>query len=458
MNITNLTNEMAESGVIGGMLINGLSDRAIYALEKLRPDDFSLSANRQIWAQILQMSAANEPIDLITLAERLQTSGADVEFSYLGQMMRETPSQANLKQYADIVKDYSLLRNANHKLHEALALVHTDSLKPVERINQALAQVSDIGQEETDSEFKTPVDLMAKAIDRMETAFMSGKSIVGLSSGFENIDVMTGGFREADLIILAARPSMGKTTLAMNIAENVAYFNQQKGKVLIISLEMPGEQLMNKTISRAGSIYLNRILNGSVFDTSISQDGAARLANAMELIQAGKDNLLIDDKGGQHISQVIARAKRAKMKMGRLDLVVVDYLQMINAEGESQTIRIGNVSKGLKELAKSLGCPVIALSQLNRALTGKPELKNLRDSGSIEQDADVVMFLHDEDYEGQRGDHSLTEVIFAKQRLAAIGSTYLQPELQFSRFADTKRLPQPKQEEPKGRYKRRFDE
>jgi replicative DNA helicase len=243
----------------------------------------------------------------------------------------------------------------------------------------------------------------------------------------------------------------------MNIAENVAYFNAERGKVLIISLEMPAIQLMNKTLARAGGIYLNRILNGSVVDHDQYREGAGKLSQAMEVVLSGKDNILIDDKGGQHISQVMARAKRASMKLGKLDLIVIDYLQLIHADGESQNIRIGNVSGGLKELAKSLNCPVIALSQLNRSITGKPEMKNLKDSGNIEADADVVMFLHDEDYEGQRGDNSLTEVIFAKQRMAAIGSTFLQPELQYSRFADTKRLPEVKQEEAPKVYKKRYD-
>jgi replicative DNA helicase len=454
--MSELINLQAEQSVIGGMLINAMSDRAIYAIEKLRPGDFSQQVHQQIWTEILTMSARNAEVDLITLSEAMRNAGNPVPFSYLGEITQNTPSQANMKRYAEIVKDYAKLRNANASLHDALAVINDNEHEPQEKVNKALALVANIGaDDQTDSEFKTAADLLTSALDKMEQAFNTGGEIVGLSSGYENIDFMTGGFRPADLIILAARPSMGKTTLAMNIAENVAYLNPKKGKVLVISLEMPGEQIMNKSLSRLGGIYLKNILNGSCLG---NQYDPARLSSAMEIITVSKSNMIVDDKGGQHISQIQARAKRAKMKMGGLDLVVVDYLQMINADGESQTIRIGNVSKGLKDLAKALNCPVIALSQLNRALVGKPELKNLRDSGSIEQDADVVMFLHDEDYEGQRGDHSLTEVIFAKQRMAAIGSTFLQPELQFSRFADTKRLPEVKQEETKKTYRKRYDE
>jgi replicative DNA helicase len=453
--MSELINLHAEQSVIGGMLINGMSDRAIYAIEKLRPDDFSQTIHRYIWSAILEMSSRNDEIDLITLMESLRNAGHDIEFSYLGEITKNTPSQANMRRYAEIVKDYAKLRNANAALHDAMAVINETENTPEDKINSALSIVSTIGADDgSEQDFKTASDLLTAALDKMEIAFNTGTEIVGLSSGFENIDAMTGGFRPADLIILAARPSMGKTTLAMNIAENVAYLNSKKGKVLVISLEMPGEQIMNKSLSRLGGIYLKNILNGSCLG---NQYDPARLSGAMEIITASKSNMIVDDKGGQHISQIQARAKRAKMKMGGLDLVVIDYLQMISADGESQTIRIGNVSKGLKDLAKALNCPVIALSQLNRALVGKPELKNLRDSGSIEQDADVVMFLHDEDYEGQRGDHSLTEVIFAKQRMAAIGSTFLQPELQYSRFADTKRLPEVKQEEAPKVYKKRYD-
>lgn len=452
-----LHNEYAEQSVIGGMLLWESSDNAITALELLRPDDFYLKEHQVYWSAIVDMTTTGKPIDIVTISDYLDARQVNYEFSYLGSIAKNTPSQANMASYARIIKDLSKLRKALGATMQAATAIQEKG-EPSDRLNKALSLVSAIGADDNNDEFKTPSSLIAECLTRIENAFNSGKNIVGLSSGFENIDTMTGGFREADLIILAARPSMGKTTLAMNIAENVAYFNDEKGKVLIISLEMPAVQLMNKTLSRAGGIFINKVLNGSVVDSDNYKDGPARLSQAMEIVSRSAGNMLIDDKGGQHISQVMMRAKRAAMKLGKLDLVVVDYLQLINADGESQTIRIGKVSAGLKELAKTLNCPVIALSQLNRALIGKPELKNLRDSGSIEQDADVVMFLHDDDYEGNRGEHSLTELIFAKQRMAAIGSTYLQPELQFSRFSDTQRLPMPKAEPEKKYSKKRFDE
>ncbi len=447
----------AEQSVIGGILLNASSDKALAALEMLNPDDFYLRQHRQIWQAIRQLFSKNYQIDIVTVADQLERDNADhdIRFSYLGEISKNTPSQANVHVYAKIVKDHAKLRDALSKLYDASNAIHDKAASPVDRINTALSMVAGIGADDAQDELKDPTDVALAVIDRMQAAFTSGTNIVGLSSGFANIDQMTGGFRDGDLIIVAARPSMGKSTFCLNIAENVALLSDKPKPVLFISLEMPAEQLMQKTIARAGNLMLSKVLNGQAMGNDYD---VARVGTAIEIVKRNSKYLRIDDKGGQHISQIQARAKRASMKMGGLSLVVVDYLQMINAEGESQTIRIGNVSKGLKELAKALKCPVIALSQLNRALTGKPELKNLRDSGSIEQDADVVMFLHDEDYEGQRTQESLTEIIFAKQRMAAIGSTFLQPELGFSRFSDTTRLPAPKAEEqPKKTYKR-FDQ
>jgi replicative DNA helicase len=233
--------------------------------------------------------------------------------------------------------------------------------------------------------------------------------------------------------------------------------NEKKGNVLVFSIEMPSKALMKKTICRFGSLFMQKINTGQALDND--QD-SARLDQAMQQVVNTTGKFIIDDKGGQHISQIRARAKRAKMKNGKIDLIVVDYLQLIQAEGNSKNDIVSNVSAGLKNLAKEMRCPVIALSQLNRALVGRPEMKNLRDSGAIEQDADVIIFLHDEDYEKNRGDHSLTEIIFGKQRVGPTGTTYLQPELAFSRFADTKRLPAaPTEEQPSGRKyaKREFN-
>lgn len=433
----NLTSLLAEQSVIGGMLLNGESDNAIYALEILIAQDFYYRDTRLAWEFICQVAAKNNPIDLLTVSEEAEKSHSDLTITTLGSMMKDTPSQANLRRYAEIVKNNAKMRSAYHAcLTAAESLINPGD--PEQRLAKALDAVSNIGIDTAkDDEPKDAKEVLREVLDEMEHAFKNGAAMSGLSTGFENIDAMTSGMQEADLIIIAARPSMGKTTLAMNIAENVAFVNEKKGNVLVFSLEMPRRALIKKTICRFGSLFMQKINTG----TALGNDyDSSRLDLAMQHVVNTTGKFIIDDKGGQHISQIRARAKRTAMKVGKIDLIVVDYLQLIQAEGNSKNDIVSNVSAGLKNLAKEMRCPVIALSQLNRALVGRPEMKNLRDSGAIEQDADVIMFLHDEDYEKNRGDHSLTELIIGKQRVGPTGTTYLQPELSFSRFADTKRL------------------
>ena len=449
-----LYNSFAEQSVIGGMLVADWTDRAMSAFEMLKADDFYLRQTRMIWQAMVEMHSKQMPIDLLTLSDYMEANDIEFEFAYLGEVAKNTPSQANLKQYAKIVKDMARLRKAL-----ALSLDACNALQeagdPDQRINKALSFVSAIGQDDNEeTEIKTAGEVLDSLLAQIQEAHASGGKVLGVSTGFENLDTMCSGFKPGELIILAARPSMGKTTLAMNIGENIAYLGEDEKKVLKFSLEMPAQMLMKKTVSRFGSLYTANMDNGSCLNDDLD---TARLDHGIQPVLKRRNNLMIDDKGGLHISQIQARAKRAYMRMGGLDLVIVDYLGLIQAEGESQTIRVGNVSAGLKNLAKNLNVPVLCLCQLNRNITTKPELKNLRDSGNIEQDADVVIFLHDEDYEGNRGSHSLTEVIFAKQRMGATGSTFLQPDLAFSRFVDTKRLPEVKEQDKPKKF-RRFDE
>lgn len=233
------------------------------------------------------------------------------------------------------------------------------------------------------------------------------------------------------------------TTLTLNFGEHAAFLAKEKKKVLFFSLEMSAAQLMQKTMANLGNIYLKKIRTG---DALKDHYGMAGLTRAAELITASADNFMIDDKGGQTVTEMHARAKRAQMRMGGLDLIIVDYLHKIEAEGESEVMQVRAKVRGMKNLAKKLKCPVICLSQLNRGLVGRPEMKNLLGSSAIEQESDVIMFIYDEDYQGERGINSLSEIIFAKNRMGETGSVYLQPELAMSRFSSTNRLPQPKEE------------
>jgi replicative DNA helicase len=445
-----LTNFEAEQAVIGGVLQDAASENALYAIETCKKGDFSTRENQIAWAAIQALSARGHHADILTVNDLIITKDPNYKFTYLGQCCMNTPSQANLKSYADIVRDYGRLRTTSSILQSANTILHDRNHEPADRINRALTEIVAVGADESEQQITNLKDRQAALLQHLEEITKKGGSVTGLSTGFENLDYMSSGLRDGDLIIVAARPSMGKTTLVLNMLERIAITNKDPQWALFFSLEMPAQQILQKVYSSISSTPLSSILNASVMETN---EGFAKIGHAMQLME--KSKLMVDDKGAQHITQLQARAKRMAIKEGsKPAVIVVDYLQLIKAEGESQTIRIGNVSAGLKNLAKQMNCPVVALSQLNRNLTGKPTLMNLRDSGSIEQDADIVIFLHDEDYESQRDEQSITEIIFAKNRMGRTGSTFLQPELHLSRFVDTKRLPEPKIEQAPKPFKK----
>lgn len=454
----NLSNMLAEQSVIGGIMLSSESENALFALETLKETDFYFNDNRHVWSAVMQLARRNIPVDILTLSDQLKAEKSHVTFSYLAEMAKNTPSQANLQNYAKIVKQSSAMRFALAKCHDACEALY-GSGDPEERMRKALDAVSQIGQDETDAEIKDPVDVMGNVLDMMQIAFQSKTGLIGISSGFENIDVFTQGFQSPDLIIVAAPPSMGKTTLSMNFAEYAAFIAPEPKNVLFFSLEMSAEQLLQKTISNLGNLFLTKIKSGKALE---EVSDVARISKAQQIIMERRRHYRIDDKGGQTIAEMQARAKRTAMKMGGLDLIVVDYLHKI-APANSTDTEIQTLKKnmyGLKNMAKQLRCPIIVLSQLNRGQVGRPEMKNLLGSSIIEQDADIIIFLYDEDYQGKRGDHSLTEAIIAKNRMGETGSTFLQPELGFSRFVDTKRLPEPKPEpeqKQKSYSKRKFE-
>lgn len=453
MNMENLTNLLAERSVVGSLMLDCSTDAATLALDLLTDADFYYRDSRIAFQAIIELSKTNAPIDLITVTNYIDSHNLQLSFGEVAEMAKSTPGQANLKRYAEIVKQCSILRSAYTSCLNAAEIL-LQSGDPDERVSSAMAQLSTIGQSSaTGIDAVCAVDVLDEVVEDMLEAARNNFKVVGTKTGFENLDHFIPAMQPGDFIILAARPSMGKTTLAMNIAENVAYQNEQKGKVLFFSLEMPRKQLIQRSVSRLGTVFASTVRDGSAM---AHDETAGRVSNAMGIIKNHRGNFMIDDRSGLHISQMLAKAKRAKMKMGEIALIVVDYIQIAKGDGENQNIRVSSISAGLKEMAKVIGCPVIALSQLKRT-QGRPTLQDLRDSGSLEQDCDIAMFLHDEDYEGNRGDHSLTEIIIAKQRNGSCGSTFLQPELKFNRFADTKRLPEVKQEpEQKYESKKRY--
>lgn len=447
--MNNLYDELAEQTVIGGLMFNDKTDVAADVLALLKPSDFANQSHKYIWETVLMIAASGQDINAVTIPSALSDAGSDLS-SYAMHLGINAVSQASIVGTAHRLKKIARLRAAMEAINQATEEINKYG-DPEQRLRNAMEKIANIGDDEGDQEIKNPVDVMSSVFNLMQKALESKNGLIGISSGFENIDRYTNGFQPQDLIVVAAPPSCGKTTLTLNFAEYAAFLSPEPKKVLFFSLEMSAEQLMQKMIASIGNVYLKKVRDGSAL-----VDAIGYLEKAQEIIQGRQKYFRIDDKGGQTVAEMQARAKRTSMRMGGLDLIVVDYLHKIEADGESDVVQIRNKIRGMKNLAKKMKCPVIVLSQLNRSLVGRPEMKNLLGSSAIEQESDVIIFLYDEDYEGNRGDHSLTEAIFAKSRMGETGTTYLQPQLGFSRFTDTQRLPMQKPEPEKKKMKERF--
>ena len=448
--MSNLVDDPAECSVIGGLMFNDKTDIAAEAISILNADDFYQSANRIIWQEIKRLASSGQDVNFNTVYSALSDIGQDFT-SYVMRLANETFSQTNIVNSAKRVKQLSGLRKALNAIYQASEEL-TGRGDPEERLRKAMNIVSEIGNQDDKFDLKDPIDVMTNVLNMMEAAHKNQTGLTGISSGFENIDHFTKGFSSPDLIVVAAPPSMGKTTLSLNFAEHAAFISEEPKNVLVFSLEMSAEQLMQKTIANLGSLFLNKIKNGTALDDKYDN---ARIGKAQGVIVNRQKHFLIDDSAGLTGADIHARSRRAALRFGgKIDLIVIDYLHKIEAEGENEVIQIRNKIRSMKNLAKKQGCPVIVLSQLNRSLVGRPEMKNLLGSSAIEQEADVIIFLYDEDYQGKRSEKSLTEVIIAKNRMGETGSTFLQPELAMSRFADTERLPEAKPVEEK-KFKKR---
>lgn len=432
-------------------------DSVLEAIEKLRPEHFSSADNAEIWRAICQMIGQGKFVDHSTVDMWLQqTTGKDY-FTYIGGCMMACSSTAGMRQYTKIVFEFGELRKAEAQIYKALEKLNEQG-DSQDRINSALSELSVIGSESADDGIVNPFDALIKLHDKMQFALTKKGGCVGLSSGFGNIDHYTNGFFGGQLVIVAAKSGVGKTTLCMNMAENMSLLTNESKNVIFFSLEMPAEQLMMKTVARFKGVHMSDIINGQIVNPNNTK-GCNDFSDTLAVVKDRQKHFIIDEKSGQHITQIQAKAKRLAMKMGKVDAIFVDYLGLIQADGENQVVRVGRVSAGLKNLAKQMNVPVFALCQLNRAITGEPTMSNLRDSGNIENDADIIMILHDDDHGKVRGEDSLTKVIFAKNRMGQTGFTYLQPRLQYSRFEDTTRLPpepKPESEQSKNEGSKRY--
>ena len=428
----------AEQSVLGGLMLdNEAWDRVA---EKVVARDFYLRAHRLVFDVMSNLVAINHPIDLLTVASELERRNQleDVGgFAALGQMAKDTPSAANITAYAEIMRERAIAREMIAAANEIAEAGFDPQGRPShELLNMAESKVFSIAERRASKGEEGPQSIdsiLRKTIERIERLYREPHGgVTGVSSGFTDLDNKNAGLQSSDLIIVAARPSMGKTTFAMHLCAHAALSQQQP--VIVFSLEMPADQLMMRSLASMSRVDQTRIRTGQLED-----DDWARLSSSLELLSRAK--LYIDDSSGLTPTEVRARARRIARENGGVSLIMVDYLQLMTVPGmsENRTLEIAEISRSLKALAKELQCPVIALSQLNRSLEQRadkrPVNSDLRESGAIEQDADLIMFIYrDEVYHEDSKDKGIAEIIIGKQRNGPIGRVRLTFQGQFSRF------------------------
>jgi len=391
-----------------------------------------------VFAGIAGLAEADRPFDVVTLAEELerQETLQDVGgLSYLGMLANDTPSAANIQAYAAIVREQSVVRQLIKVGNDvAEAGYRPKGRKVNELLDYAENRVFQIAEQQArgGGGFRPITRLLTETINRIEELYGSDEALTGVPSGFTDFDQKTSGLQKSDLIIVAGRPSMGKTTFAMNVAENVAIATGLP--VAIFSMEMPGEALTMRMISSLGRVNQQAVRSGKLED-----DDWPRVTSAVNILNNTK--MFIDDTPALTPTDLRARCRRLTKENGQLGLVVIDYLQLMNApeSGENRATEISAISRSLKALAKELKVPVVALSQLNRSLEQRPNkrpvMSDLRESGAIEQDADLIVFIYrDEVYNEDSPDKGKAEIIIGKQRNGPIGSVMLTFQGQFTRF------------------------
>ncbi|MAD88676.1 MAG: replicative DNA helicase [Pseudoalteromonas sp.] len=428
----------AEQSVLGGLMLdNQAFDRVA---ELVVSHDFYTRTHKLIFEAMERLVEQSQPIDLITISESLEknnqlsTIGG---FAYLAEIAKNTPSAANIDAYASIVRERAVVREMIGVANEiAEAGFNPEGRDSHELLDLAESKVFKIAEQRTKSTEgpQSIHSILEKTVDKIEELYQSPQDgVTGVSTGYNDLDQMTAGLQPSDLIIVAARPSMGKTTFAMNLAEHAAM--TQDKPVLIYSLEMPSEQIMMRMLASLGRINQTKVRTGQLDD-----EDWARLSSTMGLLME-KGKMYIDDASGLTPTDVRSRARRIARDHGGISMIMVDYLQLMRVPSlsDNRTLEIAEISRSLKALAKELQCPVIALSQLNRTLEQRadkrPVNSDLRESGSIEQDADLIMFIYrDEVYNDDSPDKGVAEIIIGKQRNGPIGKVRLTFQGQFSRF------------------------
>ncbi len=427
----------AEQSILGAMILD--KEAINTAIEKIHGDDFYRPANKEIFQAIISLFNKNEPVDLITLSEELKrrdmlenTGGV----TYLADLSSSIATTANTKYYCEIVEEKSILRKLIGSCGDIIGKSYEDSEEVNTIIEHAEKAVFDITQGRHREGFSPLSEVLLSSFSQIEERAANQDELTGLTTGFIDLDNKLSGLQKSDLILLAARPSMGKTALGINIATNSAL--KADAKVAIFSLEMSKEQLVQRIIAATAHVDLQKIISGR-----LDENEWMEIINSMAPLS--KANIFIDDTAGISLTELKAKCRRLKMEQG-LDLIMIDYLQLMELGGrqESRQQEISSISRGLKMIAKEMDCPVVALSQLSRApelrSDHRPILSDLRESGAIEQDADIVMFLYRDDYYHEDSEkQNIGEIIIAKHRNGPTGNLELTFKKEYTKFVNMAR-------------------
>ena len=428
----------AERSVLGSMLID--PEAVETAAEIIREEDFYARQNGILFQTMLEMQQKGVAIDPVTLQTRLREKNLPPEL-YADEMIRElivtVPTSANIKSYATIVAEKSLLRSMIRANEEIAGSCYAESEEMDALLDKAEKRIFEISQRRTASNFVPIRQIVLNAMDKIEQASRIQGSVTGLSTGFTDLDNRTAGLQPADFILVAARPSMGKTALVLNIAE---YMTMRENRcVAIFSLEMSKEQLVNRLFAMQSHVEAQKIRTGDLSE--------AEWTEVIEsAVNIGESRLIIDDTPSITVAELRSKCRKYKLEYG-LEIIIIDYLQLMSGSGRSGDSRqqeISDISRALKALARELNVPVVALSQLSRAVESRPNhrpmLSDLRESGAIEQDADLVMFIYRDDYYNEDSDKKgIAEIIIAKQRNGPIGTVELSWQPQLTKFANLAR-------------------
>ena len=424
----------AEQSVLGAMLLD--REAVFVALEMLLPEDFYKEAHREIFESAVNVFTREEPVDLLTLTEELkrrQTLDAVGGIAYITSLSTAVPVTVHVEYYAKVVEEKAVLRRLINASREIARQGYRPDVDVQELLELAQKNIYDITQKQYRQGFTTIQEVVNEAFDEIEQRYENKQSVTGLSTGFMDIDKKLNGLHDSDLILVAARPAMGKSAFALNLAQNAAL--RSEASVAIFSLEMSKEQLILRMLAAESMVDLGKIQSGHLND-----DEWGRIAQSMVPLSNAK--IYFDDSAGISVTQMRSKARRLKMEKG-LDLVLIDYLQLMQGETrtENRQQEISAISRNLKIMAKELDCPVIALSQLSRApeqrSDHKPILSDLRESGAIEQDADVVLFLYREAYYDEESEQqNLAEIIISKHRHGETGTVEMVWLGQHQKFVD----------------------